>query len=859
MKRIYILLALLVTIALLNKLCAQSADIRPHPSNLIFPDSVTVPVRTSYNEVSGAHRMMFGENYRKDWAIYVRVPLIRISEVAGGLTPVRRGGGFESTSLRLKDASGKEWVLRSVEKTPDKLLPPGLKGTFVVDWLGDGFSSQHPYTALVVPPLAEAARVPHTHPVIGQVADDPALGDYRKMFSGMVCLLEEREPNGPSDNTLKMERELVKSYKNRFDKEGFLRARLLDLLMGDWDRHEDQWRWSYKENGKSKMYTAVPRDRDQVFHVTQGVFPTIVALPWLDPMLGNFSGRIPMVRYSLYKTRFIQPYPDAQFTIGEWRKITREFVEAETDEVLEASIRCLPREIYKLRHDELLAKLKERRKNIPKAMDEYFRFMNRIVDLRLSNKSEQVTIMDGAEGSLHIRVNGAEGSMQMVLDHTYHPEYTREVRLYLSGGDDQVTIATQSSKIHLRVIGTGGKKIYHMQSTGPRVAIYDRPDSAIFNGKSARVSMHLSADTSNTHFVQNNPYNVMMPLLTGAVNADDGFLLGAGFRFTHQNGFRKIPFNDVQELMLTHSFATDAFRLSYKGEWTNIIGKADFVLTANVDAPNNTTNYFGRGNETVLEKIEDYRRYYRIRFDTYQLDPAFRWHLGPGNQLSTGPSLELYHLDLSDNAGRLITRQNVIGTYDSTSVNKTRVHLGWTIKFTGDHRDNHILPTSGYELNLLLKGYRGLNDNSRSYSQLEGSFTYFQKVNSSGTFVLSDRIGGGITVGHSAFYQSLFLGGQGNLLGYLRNRFAGQQMAYNNLQARLKLSDIVSYILPGQLGLSGFYDTGRVWVPREHSDKIHQGYGGGLYFAPAGLTVFEFMAGHSDEGWYPYISLNFRI
>jgi hypothetical protein len=60
--------------------------------------------------------------------------------------------------------------------------------------------------------------------------------------------------------------------------------------------------------------------------------------------------------------------------------------------------------------------------------------------------------------------------------------------------------------------------------------------------------------------------------------------------------------------------------------------------------------------------------------------------------------------------------------------------------------------------------------------------------------------------------------------------------------------NLASYILAGQVGLTGFYDTGRVWVRDEHSDKWHQGAGGGLYFAPAGLTCFQFLAGHSAEG-----------
>jgi outer membrane translocation and assembly module TamA len=114
-------------------------------------------------------------------------------------------------------------------------------------------------------------------------------------------------------------------------------------------------------------------------------------------------------------------------------------------------------------------------------------------------------------------------------------------------------------------------------------------------------------------------------------------------------------------------------------------------------------------------------------------------------------------------------------------------------------------------------------------------------------------------VGKPAFYQSMFLGGQGNLLGYLQNRFAGKHMVFNNLQGRVKLANIASYILPGQLGISGFYDAGRVWAEAEKSDKWHQGVGGGLYFAPAGITVIQVLAGHSEEGWYPYLSLNLRI
>lgn len=827
-----------------------------------FPDSVVVKVHPSYNEVSDVHHWFFGENYRKEWAASVKLPLIRISKIYGGLKPVKEGGGMQSKSLRLADKSGTEWVIRSVEKTPDKLLPENLRGTFALDWVDDALSGQHPFSALIVPPLAEAAKVYHANPVIGVIAPDEALGEFNKLFSGMVVLLEEREPGGESDNTPKMQKELQKDNDNHFDGKQFLKARMLDMLLGDWDRHEDQWRWLDVKDGKGKLYEAVPRDRDQVFHVNQGLFPSIAALPWIDPLLGNFEGSLSRVKYALAKTRFMKGYPDAQLSYAEWMETVNAFVKAETNAVLEAGLKRMPAEVYGLRHDELLSVLKQRRDNIPAAMTAYYRFVYRIADLRTSDKNEQVSITDAPDRGMRVVINklDKQGQVKNVLmDMTYQADITKELRIYVSDGNDKVIINTVTSPVRLRLIGGEGEKSYEVKQAGHKVQVYGRNDSVQFAGDIKKIRRHLSSDTLNTRFVPVNHYNVWMPLATAAINADDGFLLGLGFKYTKLDGFRKLPYTSTQQLMVTHSFATDAFRIRYNGEWIQAIGKADILLQAFIQAPDNTLNFFGRGNETALVKGDNYRRFYRTRFDTYQFDPALRWHIGKETTISAGPSLQFYHLNLDDNNGRFINQPSLINSYDSLTVNKDKAHVGLLVNVTSNHRNNNILPTAGYYFNVTLQGYTGLNQYSKAFMQIRPEFTYYQKLNSSGSVVLSDRIGGGVTVGQAAFYQSMFLGGQGNLLGYLQNRFAGQHMAFNNFQARIKLLNIASYILPGQLGVSGFYDAGRVWEKGEDSGKWHQGTGGGLYFSPASLTIIQVMAGHSEEGWYPYISMNFRI
>jgi outer membrane translocation and assembly module TamA len=152
-----------------------------------------------------------------------------------------------------------------------------------------------------------------------------------------------------------------------------------------------------------------------------------------------------------------------------------------------------------------------------------------------------------------------------------------------------------------------------------------------------------------------------------------------------------------------------------------------------------------------------------------------------------------------------------------------------------------------------------MNGETGSFAQLMPEVSLYKNLNAKATIILANRFGGTVSVGKTAFYQSAFIGGQGNLLGYRQYRFAGQHSMFNNLEMRIKLADVASYILPGQLGITGFWDIGRVWEKNEDSGKWHNGTGGGIYFAPVSLVAFSFVMGNSAEGWYPYFSMGFRF
>ncbi|MXV50622.1 BamA/TamA family outer membrane protein [Pedobacter sp. HMF7647] len=830
-------------------------------STLKAQDSVKVRAHASYNDVSGFHKFFFGENYRKEWAAETTLPVIRISEIKGGLKALERGGGNQTKSLRLVDKKGQEWVLRSIEKFPEVLLPEAIRNTFAKDWVNDAMSAQHPYSALIVPVLADAEGIYHSNPIIGKVLPDSALGKFSADFENQLCLLEEREPIGKSDNSIKMLSSLREDNDNQVADEAFLRAIMLDLVMGDWDRHLDQWRWRDEKDGSGKLYMPVPRDRDQVFYVNQGIVPRSVSRRWFFPFMQGFKGEIENVNTQLWETRVLVTRVLNQISYEKWMSVTNDFISRIPDSVLERALKRLPESSYNIRHKELLANMQQRRNSFPAEMDKFYRFLNKIVDVELSDKNEKIVLTDTAERKLNVRIYKISKSgelEQQLFFKALDPEITREVRIFTAKGNDQVLVDNKTSPVKVRVVGGQGDKNYSAAASNRKVKVYDLKSNDHFTDPEHRFSKHLSNDSSNVSIVQTNRYNIPQPLVTGGYNKDDGLLLGLGIKYTYQ-GFRKVPYAGVQSFTAGHSFSTKAFRLRYSGEWLRAIGSADIVVQATAYAPNNTMNFYGRGNETPFDKSGDFVTYYRTRFNLYQVDPTIRWRHPGGISIESGLSFQYYHYNPGDNTGRFINSNADIGSYDSTTLDREKVHGGVTFNFTQDRRGNKLLPVSGIYMNFKAAAYKGLNSFSESFVRILPEFSFYQKISRDSVLVLANRTGGGITFGDATFYQSVFLGGQGNLLGYRQFRFAGEQMLYNNLELRLRFGQLANYILPGEIGMNAFYDIGRVWVKNEDSSKWHQGVGAGLYFAPARYLVAQFIEGYSTEGWYPYIRLSMRF
>src|SRR6185295_15606437 len=95
---------------------------------------------------------------------------------------------------------------------------------------------------------------------------------------------------------------------------------------------------------------------------------------------------------------------------------------------------------------------------------------------------------------------------------------------------------------------------------------------------------------------------------------------------------------------------------------------------------------------------------------------------------------------------------------------------------------------------------------------------------------LALRVGGKKVVGTYPFHESARIGGAATVRGFVEDRFAGDAAVYGNAELRLFLTKFF-LLLPGEFGVFGLADGGRVYQSGEISDRWHGAVGGGLWFA----------------------------
>lgn len=816
-----------------------------------FKDSVVISASDKYKNFTGFKNVFLGSNYRKEWSAPIPFKVFNIKEEQGGFKILSMGGGKQTKSLKLEDKNGKEWTLRSVDKDPEKALPENLRGTIAQQIVQDMISASHPYSPLVVTTLAQQVGVPAARPKFFLVPDDPAFGIYQKIFANTVCTLEDRDPTPDqtdTKSTSKIINKLLQDNDHHIDQEAVLKARLLDMLIGDFDRHADQWKWGTTDTGKGKLYYPVPRDRDQAFFNSNGLLMKYVGRFEMR-FLQGFKKDIQNINYLNFVARDFDRYFLNSIDRNKWQAITDTFETRLTDDVFKTAVGFYPPQIREMDSASTVEKLVHRRNVINKNSMKYYRFLSKQVTVTGSNEDEFFHLeQDSSNLKLSVyKKDEKTDSATVMYRRSFDPRETKELRLFgLNGADKFLIDPGVSSKIKLRIIGGKGSDTFNLQGN-IKTYLYDltTEKNALQHTRRTRNQMSSSPSVLDYSPVGFKYNTFRYPHLNLGFNAEDKMLIGFGFLWT-RHAFRKEPYASFQKLNTLFAVNRGAYQLRYEGIFNQVILKKDLIVNAEIVDPV-LNNFFGFGNETVYDKTKGIA-YYRVRNDYFRADLLLRHRMGNGLfQVSLGPSYYRYWNSIDDNKGKILSEPSVVGI-DSSSIYNIKEYAGGKVKFDLSYINNELFPSRGITWFSEISVLKGTTGNSRDISKMTSDMTIYAAVSDISKVTSVLRIGGGhIFSKNPEYFQALSLGAHNYLRGFRKNRFSGTSSLYANAELRFKLFKSKSYVLPGDVGLLGFYDIGKVWWKGERSNKFHDAYGGGVYFVPFNLVMIAGTIGFSKE------------
>ena len=808
---------------ILGSTLAQVATAQ-RPARIVSSDSATVAAG-AYYDAGPISRFILGNTYRDYWVKPIRVPVLDLRTYAGGLEPLKEGGGMQTRNLRLGAADGSEFVFRSVNKSSVN-PPPRFRRTIVEAIYRDQVSAMYPAAAVVAAPIVEAAGVLHATPEFTVMPNDPLLGKYRNRFSGQLGMIE-RYPTKPEEgpgfggaieiiNSEELIPLLDSLPNHRVDDRAFLTARLTDFLLGDTDRHLGNWKWARFGHATNRVrWVPIPRDRDHAFHNYDGALARVVSR--VAPNLTTFDSEYAGIRSLSRNARTMDRRLLAGLEKPVWDSVALALQQRITDAVIDSAVARTPSEFAAL-VPSFTAKLRQRRDGLPAIADRFYAELSRVVDVHATNAADVASILyrDGGMVDVDLR-SGAVSYFRRRFD----PRETNEVRVYLHDGDDSATVTgTTSSRIVVRVIGGNGTNTLTDASALGAARMYDAgrvrgvsygPDSlqdTLFNRR-PRVK-----DTGAFQPPAPDAGSGFMPLGGVGGGSGLGFVPQVGVSWIRY-GFGREPYATRVGLEAEYSTGIDGFRVSLTGDHRLEQSRLHFTALARV-SDFEVINFHGEGNATARQPKD----FFRVDQRQWLLQPAVALALGRReSDVTLGPVVQY---SATSPMGRFIDREQ---PYGYGTFGQAGVRLG--LRY--DTRDNASYATRGFLIDANTSTFPRMWDVEHPFTQVSGSATTFFELNVPTHPVLAFRGGGQKVWGDAPFHELAYIGGRGTLRGMDAQRYAGDASLYGTSEIRIPVAR-VRHVLPIDLGVLGFTDAGRVYVNASSPGGWHVVAGGGLWF-----------------------------
>ena len=628
----------------------------------------------------------------------------------------------------------------------------------------------------------------------------------------------------------------------------------MDFFIGDKDRHYGQWRWARFPDGDCHTYLPIPEDRDQAFIGFDG-FAMAIARRMLPRQI-EFDATYPnLVGLSTTGWEMDREFL-SELNKTAWDSVVTAFRNDLPDSVIEDAVRRLPPPYYKMIGETLTQALKSRRDALPEFVSKYYDLITRQIEIQATDKDEYAQCEHLPNGDLSVRIGlmeGTEGEKKTpYFQRTFHPEETREVRIYLRGGDDRAEISGTKGQIVVRIDGGGGDDTLTnaSQSGASKTRFYDyRGKNQFAKGKGAKIDERPYKRPPAR--ILRARYALDWGMQAGTIpivitNPDLGVFVGA---INHRQyfGYRKDPFSSQQFFNVGVASNGLIPFFSYTGNFRRLVRDFDVRIHFKYSGIQ-MLRFNGFGNKTEIPQPSSF---YKVKQNHFVFAPSFEFRTEEkeGDRPSVG--MESFRSKLTIDFGPIIKYSNTplssnqdkyIGSLDQPLYGMDSFgQIGALGEVVYDTRNNPGHATRGFLVRVAGAIYPGVWDVESTFGSIDGAASTYLTARIPTNPTLALRAGGKKIWGNFPFQESAFLGGpgfagrgisSGNLRGFRKNRFAGETALYGNSELRLVLTKI-KLLIPGELGLFGAVDAGRVIYDEdpEDADKWHTSTGGGLYLS----------------------------
>ncbi|MDT0687721.1 metallophosphatase [Autumnicola psychrophila] len=830
-----------------------------YPPNTNFTDTYNASVYTDEEtDKSGFYKWLWGEHYRDIYSRDIEVPVLFLSDLPGNPKPISEGGGNQSRSLRIIDDEEHEYTLREIRKSALRFIQTKVKTHYVQDRIDntlaesivqDYYTTSHPYAPFAVNDLSTAVDIYHANPQLFYLPKQKELGIFNDGYGNKLYMLEEHvgdenkdfETFGSPDDiisTADLLLELRESKDSYVHEGSYIKARLFDMLIGDWDRHEDQWRWAQFEQADGRlMYKPIARDRDQAFSKYDG--PLINLLKMGVPnvrAMQTFSGE----KLEDVKWFNVAAYPLDKTLIktASWEdwKEQANFIQNElSDEKIDAAFEALPEDTKDQSIERIRQDLKERRDNLLEIARDYYKYLLEFEVIIGTEEDDKFEITRKDSGITEIVIRNDE---ELIFENTYNSDMTDEIWIYGLDGDDEFNLEGEGNDlIKLKVIGGEENDIYNFSNTR-NAKLYDyKSKKNTIKTPGANKWLVDSYDINNYDpDKRKTTTNVLFPSV--GFDPDAGFRIGLADTYSTY-GLARNPFTTQHNLSAFYYFATSGFEVNYSGEFAHIFYNWNFGIDARYTSPNYTLNYFGTGNETIYNEDAVSMDYNRVRISQWSIAPSLIWRNNNGAQFHFKPIIE--SLEVEGNNSEYVGQ--VFDAEDDLFDNQ--IYGGAEIAFQYTNKPMKLaFPRRGIEFDVSTGYKKNIDEHDNEFAYLKPSVSVVYPLHESGIVVLATKLGSEFIFGENyEFYHGATLGGNHSLRGFRNERFNGKSAFYQSTDLRAGLLRVETGFVPLRAGISLGYDYGRVWTENDNSEKWHNNYGGSVW-----INAFSAITG--NIGYY---------